>query len=281
MITMRGTRAMIDPTTSRKLTKAMLAASALSTLVSPMAAMAQEGPPIRQTTTQTTTTRTVTTTTVDQDSASYASASGVGDYRNPPPEPAAPANYDGTQPPPPPMDYIPPANDEAQRLSDAQYAQSAQNWAAQNCIKSKPKVGGGALIGGILGAIVGSGLGGRHDHGTGMAIGALVGAAGGAAVASASGGDTSPGCPPGYTVRPQAVAYTYSTDYYYAAPSWYQPWVYVDGYWDYRPYPYHDWYYRNYRAPMRGPVYGGPRYGGGPYGGYRGPMHDGPHGYRR
>jgi hypothetical protein len=279
MITMRGFRAMTHPHTNRKLAKAVLAASALSAALSPVlasAALAQEAPPIRQTTTQTTTTRTVTTTSVEQDPVYGYAGSGAGDYRNPPPEPAAPANYDGSQLPPPPVDYIPPANPEEQRLSDTQYAQSAQDWAAQNCIKSKPKVGNGALIGGILGAIIGSGLGGRHDHGTGMAVGALVGAAGGAAVASASGGDTSPGCPPGYSVRPQAVTYTYSPDYYYAAPGWYQPWVYVDGYWSYRPYPYHDWYYRTYRGPVRGPAYGGPRYGG-----YRGPMHDGPHGYRR
>jgi hypothetical protein len=48
-----------------------------------------------------------------------------------------------------------------------------------------------------------------------------------------------------------AAPYSYDTvyfsNYYYAAPGWYRPWVYVGDRWTYRPYPYHDYYYRAYR----------------------------------
>jgi hypothetical protein len=52
-------------------------------------------------------------------------------------------------------------------------------------------------------------------------------------------------------VRSGAAPYSYDTvyfsNYYYAAPGWYRPWVYVGDRWTYRPYPYHDYYYRAYR----------------------------------
>lgn len=205
------------------------------------------------------------------------SAQGGYDYRNPPPEPAQPQGYDGRNPPPPPQGYVAGAEDYG---ADARYAADAESWARNNCVKSRPNTGAGALVGGVLGAIIGGGLAGRHDTGTGMAAGAAVGAIGGAAVASSSGGETSPGCPPGFVARGGAPVYAYAqSDYTYAAPGWYRPWVYVDNYWVYRPYPYHNWYYRNYRPMPRGyygggpgrGYYGAPRgYYGGGYGGGRG-----------
>ena len=194
------------------------------------------------------------------------------DYRSPPPEPSAPNGYDGRDMPPPPPGYSPSQNEAALRDADDRYASEANRWARDTCVKSQSNAGSGALIGGILGAIIGSGMGGRHDHGEGMAAGAAIGAIGGAAIGSTSSNDTSPGCPPGYSVRNDASSYAYpSADYYYAAPSWYRPWVYMDGYWGYRPYPYHDYYYRTYRA---GPGYYSRNYRqeghGGNWGGDRG-----------
>ncbi|NBC37456.1 hypothetical protein GTZ99_12945 [Novosphingobium sp. FSY-8] len=209
----------------------------------------------------------------DPDAMPYGSGQGGapagGDYRTltPPPEPQAPAGYDGSQLPPPPPGYAPSDQDQAQRAMDLQYAREAQRWARDNCVKSKGDTAAGALVGGILGAIVGGGLAGRGDRGGGMAAGAVIGAVGGAAVASSSGRETSPGCPPGYVTRRDAPEYAYEpAGYYYAAPSWYRPWVFVDGYWSYRPYPYHAYYYRTWR----GPAYGGPVYEG-PRGGYYAP----------
>ncbi|MDE2403269.1 MAG: hypothetical protein KGM17_00950 [Sphingomonadales bacterium] len=190
-----------------------------------------------------------------------------GTYANgaPMPEPAPPPGYDGTRPPPPPPGYQPYADERARVAADDRYAADAERWARENCVKSSGDVAGGALLGGLLGAIIGSSVAGRHDRGAGAFAGAAIGAVGGAAVASSGNGETSPGCPPGYRVRREAVTYSYrAPDYYYAAPGWYRPWVYIGGAWTYRPYPYHDWYYRTYRArPYSGYGYRG-------YGGYRG-----------
>jgi len=243
------------------LSQALMAASAMATLASPILATAASA----------------------QDYPSAQPQQG-GDYRNPPPEPAAPQGYDGRTLPPPPADYVPPANSAEQQAADQRYAAEAQRWAAENCVKSHGNVGEGALVGGILGAIIGGGLGGRHNGGGAMAAGAALGAVGGAAVASSSGGETSPGCPPGYSLRSGAPAYSYGySDYYYAAPDWYRPWVFEGGIWAYRPYPYHDWYYRTYRGPSRG-YYGRPYggrsdgyRGGGDHGGERGGDHGGEH----
>jgi len=93
----------------------------------------------------------------------------------------------------------------------------------------------------------------------------VVGAGTGAAIASSENNATSPGCPPGYVVRAGAPAYPYTyPGYAYAAPGWYQPWVFVGGVWAYRPYPYHAWYYHTYRGPYHGGYYRGhPGYRGG------------------
>ncbi|HEX7857441.1 MAG TPA: glycine zipper 2TM domain-containing protein [Sphingobium sp.] len=190
---------------------------------------------------------------------------------------APPSGYDGTRPPPPPPGYQPTPADLAQQQRDERYAYDAEMWARNNCVKSHSNAGAGAVIGGIFGAILGNGLSGRHDRGAGTLAGAAVGAVGGAAIGGSTGGQTSPGCPPGYVVRNGAPSYAYDTayysDYYYAAPDWYRPWVFVGGNWNYRPYPYHSYYYRTYR-PYH--AYGWGR-GGRPgyYGGY------GRGGYRR
>lgn len=188
------------------------------------------------------------------------------DYDNapPPPEPGAPSGYDGTRPPPPPPGYTPDPNEQQYAEMDRAYAQNAEAWARNNCVKSRGNVAGGAAVGGILGALIGGALGGRHDRGAGVLAGAAVGAVGGAAVASSTGGETSPGCPPGFVVRRDAPAWGYApAGYYYAAPAWYRPWVFIDGGWVYRPYPYHNFYYRHWRA---GPGWRGYGYHGGWHG---------------
>jgi hypothetical protein len=184
--------------------------------------------------------------------SSYGQPSAYGqpstyDYRNPPPEPAEPYNRDNRDNTQvyvaPNQTYTPSPN----------YAADDANWARDNCVKARGNTAGGAVVGGILGAIVGSAMGGRHDHGTGTAVGAALGALGGAAVANSAGGQTSPGCPPGYVVResttyvpaPRQPAY-YPTPAPYVGSVWYGS----RSYW--RP------------APPR-PVYGGGW--GRPYGG--------------
>jgi hypothetical protein len=179
-----------------------------------------------------------------------------------------PPGYDGTRPPPPPPGYQSGPADEVQR--DSRYAANVESWSQQNCVKAHNNTATGAVIGGVLGALLGNGLAGRHDRGAGTFAGAAVGAVGGAAIGNSSSNDTSPGCPPGFVVRRDAQVYTYAEpDYAYAAPGWYQPWVFVGGGWSYRPYPYHAWYYRTYR-PYYGHYgyYGRPGYGRGPGRGY-------------
>ena len=181
---------------------------------------------------------------------------GYDDQQSPPQgydEGQPPAGYDGSQPPPPPPGYQPGPDLAQQQQQDQRYAASAEQWAQAYCVKAHGDAGTGAVIGGLFGAVVGSGLAGRHDHGTGALAGAAVGAAGGAAIASSAGSSaTSPGCPPGYVVRGGAPAFSYGgygTTYAYAAPGWYRPWVFYGGAWVYRPYPYHVWYYHRYPRP--------------------------------
>jgi len=50
-------------------------------------------------------------------------------------------------------------------------------------------------------------------------------------------------------MRREAPAFAYDgygSAYYYDAPGWYRPWIFIDGRWNYRPYPYHTYYYRRY-----------------------------------
>jgi hypothetical protein len=187
------------------------------------------------------------------------------DYNGaPPPQgytnaaPPPPPGYDGSQPPPPPPGYQVGQDDARQRARDQQYASYAQQWSQAYCVKAHGDVGAGAIIGGIAGAILGSAVGGRGNHGTGAVVGGAFGAVGGAAIAGSSGSNaTSPGCPPSYVVRSGAPAFAYEEGpdpYLYAAPDWYRPWVFYDGLWVYRPYPYHVWYYGHY---YRGYDHGG------------------------
>ncbi len=170
------------------------------------------------------------------------------DYDRPPP------GYDGSQTPPPPPGYQPAPNAQQMAEQDRYYADRAQRWAEENCVKSGGNGAGGAILGGLLGAIIGHGVGSRGDKGTATVAGAVIGGVGGAAIASNSGRQTSPGCPPGYVVRRGAPAYYYERDYVYAAPGWYRPWAFYGGRWIYRPYPYHDFYARRY------PGYGHPEW---------------------
>lgn len=167
-------------------------------------------------------------------------------------EPAPPQGYNGSQLPPAPPGYQPEGDINAQMAEDRRYGSWAEEWARDNCVKAHGDVGAGAVIGGVVGAIIGSGLAGRHDRGAGIVAGGALGAAGGAAIAAHSdSGATSPGCPPGYVVRNGAPPFSYGggggAAFLYAAPDWYQPWYFSGGHWLYRPYPYHIWYYRHYR----------------------------------
>ena len=230
-----------------KLKTVTLGMAMIATLSTPMAALAQpdNGPPIRNDYGQ------------QQPPPPPPGSYAPNGYDNapPPPEPYAPDGYDGTRPPPPPPGYQSYQGSDQYRddpAADQRYERDAERWARDNCVKSRGDAGTGAVVGGIFGAIIGSALGGRHSHGAGTVTGAVLGAGAGAVIASNSGGnETSPGCPPGYVVRRGAPDYAYSQpDYYYAAPGWYRPWVFIDGYWSYRPYPYHTYYYRTWR---RGP----------------------------
>ena len=177
-------------------------------------------------------------------STAYAQDNGDSYYDRGPP-----SDYDNSEPPPPPPGYEEPADSAQLHQQDERYARYAEDWAQENCVKSGGNVAAGAVIGGLFGALVGSAVGGPGHHGGGAAIGAAIGGTSGAAIAANSGGETSPGCPPGYHVRDEAPTFYYEGyggPYYYAAPGWYHPWLWYDGHWLYRPYPYHAWYYDHY-----------------------------------
>jgi hypothetical protein len=164
--------------------------------------------------------------------------------------PPAPPDYNGSEPPPPPPGYQAPSDYDQQRAEDERYAEDAERWAEENCVKSHGNVAAGAVIGGLFGALLGSAIGGPGHHAGGALVGAAIGGTSGAAIAANSGSnETSPGCPPGYVLREGAPAFYYSGyagPYLYAAPGWYRPWVWYGDRWVYRPYPYHVWYYRHY-----------------------------------
>jgi hypothetical protein len=186
---------------------------------------------------------------------------GQDDYADASP----PADYDATQPPPPPPGYTPEPAYAPDTAGDQRYGAYAEDWAARYCVRSNGNTASGAVIGGLFGALLGSSIAGRHDRGAGALMGGIAGAAGGAAVGNAQDNATSPGCPPGYVMRGGAPTFAYdgyNTGYTYAAPGWYRPWIYVGGRWSYRPYPYHNWYYRNHS-------WGRPGYHRGWRGGYR------------
>jgi hypothetical protein len=161
---------------------------------------------------------------------------------------------------PPSGQYAPPPSgaeasgstydDKAQR-DDRAYADQYSRWAAQYCVDKHTNTAAGAAIGGVLGAVLGSGLAGHGAHVGGAIAGGAVGAAAGAAVGASS--TPGPACPPGDIVAPGAPAFyydgpalAYDTAY---GPAWYQPWVWVDGRWVYRPYRYWYWGHAGYWRP--------------------------------
>ncbi len=154
---------------------------------------------------------------------------------------------------PPPQGYDRPGavyDDRAQRY-DRDYADRYSRWAADYCVdRRNDNTASGAVIGGVLGAIVGSGMAGRHDRGGGALLGGVLGAGAGAAIGSVSGGREG-GCPPGYYVRSGAPAFAYGGGGYgvVVGPSWYNPWIWYSGRWVYRPYRY--WYFNNGGAYWR------------------------------
>jgi hypothetical protein len=153
---------------------------------------------------------------------------------------------------PPPAGYQP--SDEQYetsvqaRADDETYSYKAEHWAARNCVAERANnTAAGAVIGGLLGAIVGSGLAGRHARAGGAIAGGAVGALAGSAIGSAS---TYPGCPPGYVLRPHPEPFApvpVYTDVIYQAPPWYDPWIWYGGHWIFRPYPFHRYWYRVHR----------------------------------
>ena len=186
-----------------------------------------------------------------------------GSYDDNAPPPPPPEGYDGSAPPPPPPGYD--TNDRtyaADPRADQRYEAYAEDWAQRYCVKSSGNAAGGAVIGGLFGALLGSSIAGYHNRGAGALMGGIAGAAVGGAAGSAQDNATSPGCPPGYVVRRDAPAFAYDgygTAYYYAAPGWYHPWIFIDGRWNYRPYPYHTYYYRHYAWGRPGYFRGGYR----------------------
>ncbi|MGH6992598.1 MAG: hypothetical protein ACRED8_02025 [Caulobacteraceae bacterium] len=152
---------------------------------------------------------------------------------------------------PPPPGYS--SADEAQaesdeaRSEDDRYSYEAEQWAAHNCYRQRANnTAAGAVIGGLLGAVIGSGLSGRYHHAEGAFAGGAVGALAGGAIGSSS----SPECPPGYVLRAGAPAFAPGPVYggvIYTAPGWYDPWIWYGDHWIYRPYPYHRWWSEHHR----------------------------------
>ena len=192
-------------------------------------------------------------------------------YQQQPPQGYGQQGYGQDGYPPPPAGYNPQGGpeqnlqpppgysaqdaqqDAAQRAYDAQYAAAAQGWFQANCIRQQQNnTAAGAIIGGVLGAVIGSSVAGRRDRGAGIVAGGALGAVAGGAIASNSGGG--PGCPSGYVLREGAPAFAYAppgVTYVYDAPSWYNPWVFYGGAWTYRPYPYHRYWHDHYPRRYR------------------------------
>lgn len=136
----------------------------------------------------------------------------------------------------------------AARDYDRQYAAAAEAWSAANCVRQEQnRTAAGAIIGGVLGAVIGSNVAGGRDRGAGAVVGGALGAVAGGAIANNQG----PGCPPGFVVRSGAPTFYYgpppgASVVVYDAPTWYNPWIWYDGRWIYRPYPYHRYWGEHY-----------------------------------
>jgi hypothetical protein len=161
-------------------------------------------------------------------------------YNQAPPPGYNQAPSQGQYAPPPPGGAY---NGQAQQY-DQDYAARYSAWAAQYCVdRRNNNTAAGAIIGGVLGAVIGSSVAGRHDRGGGAIVGGVLGAGAGAAVGSSS-TDTR-GCPPGYVIRAGAPVFYYGGGPAYGpaywGPSWYNPWVWSGGRYVYTP--YRRWYY--------------------------------------
>ena len=153
---------------------------------------------------------------------------------------AAPPQGQYAPPPPGGSRYY----DNRSQQYDQDYAARYSDWAAQNCVdRRNTNTAAGAIIGGVLGAVIGSNVAGRGDRGAGTVVGGVLGAGAGAAIGNAS--TDSRGCPPGYVVRAGAPVFYYGGGPAYGpgywGPSWYNPWVWSGGRYVYTP--YRRWYY--------------------------------------
>lgn len=152
---------------------------------------------------------------------------------------------------PPPPGYKPPSGrfvqSDREREEDDRYSREAERWAAANCIADRrSNVTAGAVIGGLIGALAGSGLATRYDRAPAAVLGAGAGAAAGSTIAR----NASPDCPPGFVVKAAPEPF-YPPPVYphvvYIAPPWYDPWAWYGGHWIFRPYPYHRYWYERHR----------------------------------
>ncbi|MBV9996340.1 MAG: hypothetical protein JO127_14140 [Caulobacteraceae bacterium] len=131
------------------------------------------------------------------------------------------------------------------QAEDRRYAGAAERWAAENCIDQRNQQAAGAMIGGLMGAMIGAGAAGPHDRGAGAAVGGMLGVIAGSAIGASA---ASPGCPPGFYARAGAPAFAapgFGGGYGYAAPPGYRPWIWSGERWSYRPYPYHRYWQRH------------------------------------
>jgi hypothetical protein len=175
---------------------------------------------------------------------------------NPPAgDPAGVAPPSGQAAPPPSgAEALRTTSDNRAQRDDRTYADRYSSWAAPYCVDKRANTAAGAAIGGVLGAVLGSGLAGHGAHVGGAIAGGALGATAGAAIGANS--TPGPACPAGYGMAPGAPAFAYvgpafayETAY---GPAWYQPWVWVDGRWVYRPYAYGYWGYdRDWRPGWR------------------------------
>jgi hypothetical protein len=172
-----------------------------------------------------------------------------GQYNGPPGQDNGPQGQYNVPPPP---GYQPGQDQDdvspQAREQDERYSYEAERWAEENCIEQRENnTAAGAVIGGVLGAIIGGGIAGPYNRGAGIVAGGALGAVAGGAVGRSANSDN-PNCPPGYALRPGAPAFYAGPVYgdeFYAAPGWYDPWIWYGGHWLYRPYPYHRYWYHH------------------------------------
>ena len=174
--------------------------------------------------------------------------------------PPPPQGYNSQQPdpalqPPPGYSQQDAQRDatQAERDADRRYAAAAEAWSQANCVRQEQnRTAAGAIIGGVLGAVIGSNVTRGRDRGAGAVVGGALGAVAGGAIANNQG----PGCPPGFVIRSGAPGFYYGPPpgaavVVYDAPTWYNPWLWYDGAWVYRPYPYHRYWGEHYPRRRR------------------------------